>query len=90
MYITLRNSSTPEVLAADIARNLRIYRETNADCAVLADIQKTQELIEWLIWHMKRLKLTADQNQEFASVKEIYLKVDEALEKIRTELNNDH
>lgn len=89
MLITLRNSSTPEELANEIARNLRIYKETNADLEVLADIQKTQELVSWLIWHLQCLKHAAQKNQEFASVKEIYLKAEEALEKIRMELYNE-
>ena len=41
-----------------------------------------EELVGWLIWHLQCLKDGAEQNQEFASVKEIYLKVDEALKTI--------
>lgn len=89
MFITLRNSLTPEALADEIARNLRVYKETNANRSVLLDIENTQELVDWLIWHLQCLKRAAEQNQESASVKEIYLKVDEALKIIRTELDNE-
>lgn len=89
MSITIRADFTPGALADELARNLRIYREANADRNVLADIESIEQLIDWLIWHLQQLKQTAEENQEFASVKEIYLKVDEALEKIRTELDDE-
>lgn len=89
MSITLKNDFTPEELANEIARNLRIYKETNADKNVLVAIENTQQLIEWLIWHLQQLKYAAEVKQEFMSVKEIYLKADEALKNILTELGDE-
>lgn len=89
MSITLKNNFTPGELANEITRNLRVYKETNADKNVLVDIENIGELAEWLIWHLRRLKRTAEENQEFASVKEIYLKSDDALKKIRIELGDE-